>query len=395
LRSGKQQTGNPTLPPIRFGRPLNAFQKLIRLAAIGLTMLIGYKGVHPSPRPVKQLAIRDAEIAASDQNPDLLKLTKSLLDRNPSWVGANAPQMVAEAVQSIAQGASEGDKRLQQALNLLNDNNVAEATQILTVAAEDKCTRAEQAATQTEKDHKEAAIAYRNLGAIAGLRDPKRALEAYEKAASLDPGDVGSLFWAGRIEIDHGDLDEAQTPLERVLELAETDDQTHYKYWAYIGLGGIWRKRGDLKAALKSYSDSLAIAKRVARSDPGNPNWQREVSVSYNKVGEVQVAQGDLKAAVKSYTEALTLRERLAKSNPGNADWQRDLWFSYAIVADAYRNSNEIAKARDALAAGRAVIGKLVEHYPDQARWQQDLAWFDAQIAELGKTPSKENPARK
>jgi tetratricopeptide (TPR) repeat protein len=358
-------------------------------------MLIGYKGVHASPRPAERLAIRDAQIAASDQNPDLLKLTKSLLDRNPSWVGANAPQMVAEAVQSIAQGASEGDKRLQQALNLLNDNNVAEATQILTVAAEDKCTRAEQAATQTEKDHKEAAIAYRNLGAIAGLRDPKRALEAYEKAASLDPGDVGSLFWAGRIEIDHGDLDEAQTPLERVLELAETDDQTHYKYWAYIGLGGIWRKRGDLKAALKSYSDSLAIAKRVARSDPGNPNWQREVSVSYNKVGEVQVAQGDLKAAVKSYTEALTIRERLAKSNPGNADWQRDLWFSYAIVADAYRKSNEIAKARDALAAGRAVIGKLVEHYPDQARWQQDLAWFDAQIAELGKTPSKENPARK
>jgi Tetratricopeptide repeat len=117
--------------------------------------------------------------------------------------------------------------------------------------------------------------------------------------------------------------------------------------------------------------------------------------VSYNKIGEVQMAQGDLKAAVKSYSEALAIRERLAKSDPGNADWQRDLWFSYAIVADTYRKSNETAKARDALAAGRAIIGKLVEHNHDQARWKQDLAWFDAQIAELGKTSPNEKPGRR
>jgi hypothetical protein len=114
FRSGKQQIGNQTLSPIRFGQPLNAVQKLIRLAAIGLMMLIGYKGVHASPRPAKQLAARDAQIAASDaQNADLLKLTKSLLERNPSWAGAN-PQTVGEAVQSIVQGASEGDRRLQR-----------------------------------------------------------------------------------------------------------------------------------------------------------------------------------------------------------------------------------------------------------------------------------------
>ena len=98
----------------------------------------------------------------------------------------------------------------------------------LTAVAEDKSAHAEQAATRAEKDRKEAAIAYRNLGAIAGLRDPKSALEAYEKAASLDPGDVESLFWAGWIEIDHGDLNKAQTRLERVLKLAETGDQAYY-----------------------------------------------------------------------------------------------------------------------------------------------------------------------
>src|ERR1700730_7287795 len=272
-------------PPIPPEQPLNVLPKLIRIAAIGLVVLIGYKGVQAliSP-PTEKLAIKDTQIAALNaQNADLIKLTNSLLAKNPSAAGGpGARQAVGGAVQSIAQGASD-DKRLQQALGLLKDNKVAEATQLLTAVAEDKSAHAEQAATPAEKDRKEAATAYRNLGAIAGLRDPKSALGAYEKAASLDPGDIESLLWAGWIEIDHGDLEKAQTRLERVLKLAETGDQTYYKYWARIGLGDIWQKRGDLKAALKSYSDSLAIFERLAQSDPGNAGWQRDLSVSYEK----------------------------------------------------------------------------------------------------------------
>src|SRR5207247_10307003 len=131
-------------------------------------------------------------------------------------------------------------------------------------------------------DYTRAAPASRQLGVIAALREPTRAFEAYEKAASLDPANIESLFWAGRIGIDHGNVDEAQARLERVLELAETDDQACYKYGAHIGLGRIWRRRGDPASALKSYSDSLAIAKREAQSGPANADWQRDLSVSYN-----------------------------------------------------------------------------------------------------------------
>ena len=59
--------------------------------------------------------------------------------------------------------------------------------------------RARQETARAEKDRKEAAIAFRNLGAIAGLRDPKRALEAYETAVELDPDDMESLSGIGEI----------------------------------------------------------------------------------------------------------------------------------------------------------------------------------------------------
>src|SRR5207302_6435082 len=116
---------------------------------------------------------------------------------------------------SIAQGAAEGDARLQQALDLLKSNKIADATPLLNAVAEDKTARAGQETARAEKDRKEAAIAYRNLGAIAGLADPKRALEAYEKALALDPDDLESLYWAGVIQIDYGNLNEAEKRLFR------------------------------------------------------------------------------------------------------------------------------------------------------------------------------------
>jgi hypothetical protein len=97
----------------------------------------------------------------------------------------------------------------------------------------------------------------------------------------------------------------------------------------------------------------------------------------------VQVAQGNLPAALASYQASLTIRDRLAKSDPGNAGWQRDLSVSYAKLAWTYLKAEQSAKAREALSAGRDIIARLVTQFSDQALWKRDLAWFDQQIAAL------------
>jgi Flp pilus assembly protein TadD len=56
----------------------------------------------------------------------------------------------------------------------------------------------------------------------------------------------------------------------------------------------VQQAQGDLSAALKSYSDGLSVIERLAKSDPGNAGWQRDLSVSYDRVGDVLVAQGNL-----------------------------------------------------------------------------------------------------
>ena len=112
--------------------------------------------------------------------------------------------------------------------------------------------------------------------------------------------------------------------------------------------------QGKLDEALKAYRDSLAIRERLAAADRSNTEWQRDLSVSYDKVGDVLVAQGKLDEALKAYRDGLAIAERLAAADRSNTEWQRDLSVSYDRVGDvlvAQGKLDEALKAyRDSLA---------------------------------------------
>jgi hypothetical protein len=93
--------------------------------------------------------------------------------------------------------------------------------------------------------------------------------------------------------------------------------------------------------------------------------------------------QGDLSAARQSYNDSLAIRDRLAKSDPGNARWQRDLAVSFDKLALVHKQSGDRAKARDFLRQGQAITARLTKLSPDNATWKNDLAGFDRAIAEL------------
>jgi len=91
--------------------------------------------------------------------------------------------------------------------------------------------------------------------------------------------------------------------------------------------------QGDLAGALKTYRKDMAITARLAAANPSNAGWQRDLSVSHNKEGDVLRTQGDLPGALKAYRESLVIRVRLAATDPSNAGWQSGLGVSYAKMA--------------------------------------------------------------
>ena len=174
---------------------------------------------------------------------------------------------------------------------------------------------------------------------------------------------------------------------QTLTEIAALVDKYSLLVWAKFGIGDIAQQRGNLGAAGATYHEAETIADRLAKSDPGNAGWQRDPSVSYDKVGDVQVTQGNLPAALASYQAGLAIADRLAKSDPGNAGWRRDLSVSYGNVGDVQVARGNLPAALNSYQASLAIADRLAKSDPGNAGWRRDLSVSyervgDAQVAQ-------------
>ena len=331
---------------------------------------------------------------------------------------------ITDAVQAAVRQAEAGDQRMALALALLRDGETERAETLFREVAEER-------AAEARTNAREAAAAYRHLGAIAGLGDPKRALDAYLKALELDPDDAESLIWAAEIQTDRGELGEAEAKYRRLLNLPVPVVTAHRRFWAQLGLGDIqvargnlsgaeemlsaaasvaqrtiaaqpddlnWnrnlsvsherignvrRDQGDLAGALERFQAGLDFRRRLAAADPGNAVWQCDLSVSHDKVGDVRRDQGNLEGALESYRAGLDMRQRLAAADPGNAVWQRDLSVSHNKVGDVRRDQGDLAGALESYQAGLNIRQRLAAADPGNAGWQRDLSVSHHRIGDV------------
>ena len=73
----------------------------------------------------------------------------------------------------------------------------------------------------------------------------------------------------------------------------------------------------------------------LAARDPNNAEWQRDLSVSYDRVGDISAARGDRDGALKAYKDGLEIAKPLAARDPNNVVWQTDLVVSAWKLAEA------------------------------------------------------------
>ena len=98
--------------------------------------------------------------------------------------------------------------------------------------------------------------------------------------------------------------------------------------------------------------------------------------------GDALIADGKLKEALASYRHGLVIAEALVKRDPGRAGWQRDLAVSYHKIGSLEAIDNP-AEARELLEKGRAIIDRLAQIAAHQAQWRSDLSRFDEVLKTL------------
>ncbi|MBX7209925.1 MAG: TIR domain-containing protein [Verrucomicrobiaceae bacterium] len=139
-------------------------------------------------------------------------------------------------------------------------------------------------------------------------------------------------------------------------------------------LGDLAIAQGDLPAALRWHTECHGILQRLAQSDPANAAWQRDLSVSLNKLGDLAIAQGDLPAALRWHTECHGILQRLAQSDPANAGWQRDLSVSLNKLGGLAIAQGDLPAALRWFTEDLDIAQRLAQSDPANAGWQRDLS---------------------
>jgi len=73
---------------------------------------------------------------------------------------------------------------------------------------------------------------------------------------------------------------------------------------------------GKGQEARSYFTDSLEIARRLAEAEPDRADYQRDLSVTYNKLGDLMRALGRGEEARSLFTRALEIAQRLAETGP-------------------------------------------------------------------------------
>jgi tetratricopeptide (TPR) repeat protein len=216
------------------------------------------------------------EVERDKQLAEMHSLVQNLLGISVAQAAPGAAKALSDAVTDAQEGAAQGDERLQKALGLLKAGKPQDAEPLFRAVAEERATRVRTDRARLERDSKAAAAAYRNLGAIAGLGDPKRAREAYAKALEFDGEDLEALYWYGHLNTLAGDLGTAQRSLDRLLETATARGDPRGVHRAHLVLSEVSRGRGSLPSARQHAEKALAIALDHSRAANDDPEWQRD-----------------------------------------------------------------------------------------------------------------------
>ena len=133
--------------------------------------------------------------------------------------------------------------------------------------------------------------------------------------------------------------------------------------------------QGDTKGAQQDAGKSLEIVRQLARSQPHNTDFQRELSEKLIRLGDVQYAEGDVPGARASYQASVANAAKLVAAHPGNTDLQRDLAWADEKMGSLRQSQGDVPGALAAFNASLVMMQKLAKEQPGNVVFQRDLAW--------------------
>ncbi len=216
--------------------------------------------------------------------------------------------------------------------------------------------------------------AARNVASLAVLRgDLSKAVRFFQNALDANPENLDAALQLGYAWISLGELTQASTVFTAAIQQARGSNDPQMEGCGLNGSGDVLVAQGDGAGALAAYQAGLRIREGLAKRDPANTQWQRDLIVSKTKIGDMLLAQGDGAGALATYQAGLTIAEGLAKRDPANTQWQRDLSVSQERIGNVLVAQGDGPGALAAYQAGLTIAEGLTKRDPANTEWQRDL----------------------
>jgi len=151
----------------------------------------------------------------------------------------------------------------------------------------------------------------------------------------------------------------------------------------YDRLGDLQMQLGDTAQAQGYYEKALAVAEELVKLDPANTEFRRDVSVSYNRLGDLQMQLGDTAKAQECFEKSLAIREELVKLDPAKTEFRRDVSISYDNLGDLQMQLGDTAKALEYHEKAFTVAEELVKLDPANTEFRRNVSVSYERLGDL------------
>jgi len=192
-----------------------------------------------------------------------------------------------------------------------------------------------------------------------------------------------SLEPVGRLDVLDKVARKALEEIEQTPEARLSDEELSQRAQALDQIGDVFRARGDIDVASRTYERSHGIRKRLAQKDPERPEWRRGLAVSLMRRGDVLEERGDTAGGMRCFEEAERILAPLTADPAAPADWLAERSGALMKMGDNWESQGNPSQALRFQRHAVTQMEECARREPRRAVWKQDLAAAHSKIGDL------------
>lgn len=197
-------------------------------------------------------------------------------------------EQIRALTQTITELHGNSKKNAEKALSTLLTNNINGSIESLI------------ALTSEQPNLREAAKIWINIGNIQNLSSAEQALQAYQKASELDPGNTEAWSRQGHVHRQLKQFELAEAAFKKVQ--SSSDQSNEDKAFSLANFGLLNQSKGNFKAAEDSFTEALNIYTKEGDKS-GIARTSENLAALYKSWNVTDRAEHYYKTALDNYTQ--------------------------------------------------------------------------------------------